>query len=139
FRVRLLKLDETDHVLTLTLHHIVTDGWSMRILRREISAVYAALVGGRPSPLAPLPVQYSDYARLQRQLLEGEVCEQQLAYWRRKLAGITPLELPTDRPRPAVQSFRGIRHPVVLERALGGAGQAPRPRGGGAPLLTPLA
>src|SRR5215213_1766518 len=114
-RVRLLRLGEREHVLLLTMHHIVSDGWSMGVLVRELCALYEAFLQGKESPLAPLTVQYADYAQWQREHLAGEVLEQQLQYWREQLAGAPPLlELPADRPRPAVQSFRGARESVWL-------------------------
>ena len=108
WRTRLLKLSDEEHVLLLTLHHIITDGWSMRVLFRELSRLYNAIAAGQPSPLAELPVQYADYAVWQRQYLQGEVLERQLGYWRKQLAAAPALlSLPTDHPRPAVQSYRG--------------------------------
>src|SRR6185312_3136046 len=107
-RVQLLRLEETEHVVLLTLHHIVTDGWSTGVLIKEVATLYEAYSQGRPSPLAELEWQYGDYAAWQREWLQGEVLEEQLRYWRRPLGGEVPwLELPTDRPRPAVQSYRG--------------------------------
>ena len=107
-RARLLRLAENEHIALLTLHHITTDGWSTGVLVREIGLLYAAYGAGRPSPLAPLPIQYADYAQWQRDFLAGPDQEQELAYWREQLRGIPPvLELPTDRPRPAVQTFNG--------------------------------
>jgi amino acid adenylation domain-containing protein/non-ribosomal peptide synthase protein (TIGR01720 family) len=110
-RTKLLRLAETEHVLLLTMHHIVTDGWSTGIFLRELAVLYEAFTRGEPSPLAELPLQYADYARWQREWLKGEVLETQLAYWRRRLAGSPPvLELPLDRPRPEVPTFRaGMR------------------------------
>ncbi len=106
-RTSLLKLAEEEHLLLLTVHHIVTDGWSMGVLIRELSAHYTS------APLAESPIQYSDYARWQRERLSGEVLEEQLAYWRRQLAGAPALlELPTDRPRPPAMRFRGGRVPA---------------------------
>ncbi|HVR98785.1 MAG TPA: amino acid adenylation domain-containing protein, partial [Thermoanaerobaculia bacterium] len=108
-RLTLLRLDLRDHLLFLTLHHIVSDGWSMGVLLREIAALYAG------SPLPELPLQYADYAAWQRSWLQGEVLESHLAYWRRQLEGAPRvLELPTDRPRPAVQTFRGAALPASL-------------------------
>ncbi|WP_420127101.1 non-ribosomal peptide synthase/polyketide synthase [Longimicrobium sp.] len=108
FRAALLRLGEEDHVLLLTMHHIVSDGWSMGVLFRELSALYAAYLEGRESPLSPPAVQYADYAVWQREQLAGEVLDRQLAYWKERLAGAPDLlEVPTDHPRPAVQSFRG--------------------------------
>ncbi len=101
------------------MHHIASDGWSMGILVREVTALYAAFAAGRPSPLPELPVQYADFAVWQRSWLHGEVLESEIAFWRRQLAGLPPLlELPTDRPRPAVQSFRGAARPVRLPAGL---------------------
>ncbi len=111
----LLRLRESDHVAALTMHHIASDGWSMGILVREVAALYAAFAAGRPSPLPELPVQYADFAVWQRSWLRGEVLESEIAWWRDRLAGLPPLlELPTDRPRPAAQSYRGATRPVRL-------------------------
>ena len=91
-------------MLLVTMHHIVSDGWSMGVLVRELAALYAAFAGGRPSPLPELPIQYADFAAWQRGGCSGEVLASELAYWRGQLAGLPPaLELPTDRPRPAVR------------------------------------
>jgi amino acid adenylation domain-containing protein len=107
-RVVLLRCDEREHILLLTMHHIVGDAWSLGILVEEVAALYDAFNEGRLSPLAELPIQYADFAHWQRSWLQGEVLETQLAYWQRQLAGASPvLELPTDRPRPSVQRFRG--------------------------------
>src|SRR5215210_4056132 len=107
-RLALLRLGASDHVLLLTMHHIATDGWSLGVLVREIAALHAALAQGLPSPLPELAVQYADFAVWQRGWLQGAVLEEQLGHWRRRLAGAPRrLELPTDRPRPAVQTFRG--------------------------------
>ncbi|MBM7114700.1 non-ribosomal peptide synthase/polyketide synthase [Archangium primigenium] len=119
FRVKLLKLEETRHVLLLTMHHIVSDGWSMGILVKEVAALYQAFTTGQPSPLPELPVQYADFAAWQRGWLRDEALEAQLAYWREHLTGAPQvLELPTDRPRPAVQTYRGASHSVALPEAL---------------------
>src|SRR5262249_46792532 len=97
-----------EHLLLLTLHHIVADGWSAGILVRELEALYVAGCAGRPSPLPELAVQYGDYAVWQRQWLEGEVLERGGDYWKEGLRDVPPLlELPADRPRPAVRSQRG--------------------------------
>ncbi|HEX7771878.1 MAG TPA: condensation domain-containing protein, partial [Pyrinomonadaceae bacterium] len=107
-RATVLRLSAEDHVLLFTLHHIVSDGWSMGLLVREVAALYKAYQEGQESPLEELAVQYADYAVWQREWLAGEVLEGQLEYWRRQLAGAPPmLELPADRPRPRVQSYRG--------------------------------
>src|SRR3954447_8569102 len=117
-RVSLLRLDPREHVAVLTIHHIVGDGWSMGILVRELVALYAAAVEGRPSLLPELPIQYADFAVWQRQWLSGEVLEGQIAYWRQRLGEVPALELPTDRPRPAVQTFKGARCRAALPAAL---------------------
>ena len=107
-RVNLLRLSANEHVLLLTMHHIIADGWSMGILVREVAALYEAHRNGVSAQLAELPIQYADYAVWQREHLSGEVLQQQLSYWSKQLAGAPAvLELPADRPRPAVQSFRG--------------------------------
>ena len=118
-RTTLLRLDKEEHILLLTMHHIVSDGWSMGVLFRELSALYEAFSAGKPSPLPELPIQYADFAVWQRQWLQGETLEAQLAYWKKQLDGVCPvLELPTDRPRPAVQTFRGARQSMVLSKSL---------------------
>jgi amino acid adenylation domain-containing protein len=109
-RASLVELGPRDHVLLFTMHHIISDGWSKSVLVREVAALYEAFSAGRPSPLEELPVQYADYAVWQREWLEGAHVEGQLAYWREQLAGLPPvLDLPTDRPRPAVQTYRGAK------------------------------
>jgi amino acid adenylation domain-containing protein len=119
FRAALLRLDAEDHVLLLTMHHVVSDGWSLGVLFRELSALYAAYREGRESPLSELAVQYADYAVWQREQLAGEVLDRQLAYWKERLAGAPELlELPTDHPRPAVQTYRGASVPVELSPEL---------------------
>jgi amino acid adenylation domain-containing protein len=119
FRASLLRLGSEDHVLLLAMHHIVSDGWSGGVLFRELSALYAAYLEGRESPLPELPVQYADYAVWQREQLVGEVLGRQLSYWREHLAGAPELlELPTDHPRPAMQTFRGAMVPVRLSAEL---------------------
>ncbi len=119
FRVRLIRLGAEDHVLVLTIHHIVSDGWSMTLLRRELAAIYTAFLKGAPSPLEELPVQYPDYTFWQRRILSGERLEKQLGYWKKSLDGAPlVLELPTDRPRPAVETFRGANHVVLIPKDL---------------------
>lgn len=109
-RAHLIRLADEDHLILVCIHHIVSDGWSMGIIVREIAAVYNALTTGRQSPLAPLPIQYVDFAAWQRQWLKGERLERQLQYWKKQLDGAPPLlTLPTDRPRPAAQTFSGSR------------------------------
>ena len=114
-RVQLLRLDETEHVVLLTLHHIASDGWSMGVLIKEVARLYEAYSQGVDSPLPELPVQYSDFAVWQRGWLQGEELERQLAYWRMQLGGELPvLELPTDRPRSALQGHRGAHQQFRL-------------------------
>ncbi|HYN22225.1 MAG TPA: SDR family NAD(P)-dependent oxidoreductase, partial [Thermoanaerobaculia bacterium] len=124
--LRLAPLGErSDHVAALTMHHIVSDGWSTGILIREVTALYAAFAEGKPSPLPELPIQYADYAAWQRSWLRGEILESEISFWSAQLAGLPPLlELPTDRPRPAVQSFRGVSRPVRLPAGLSRQAQA---------------
>jgi len=118
-RVTLVKLTENDHVILFTMHHIISDGWSVGVLMQEVAALYEAFSSGQPSPFADLPLQYADFAYWQRQWLSGKVLEAQLNYWREKLSGSPPLlELPTDRPRPAVQSFRGLTISRILPKEL---------------------
>src|SRR6185295_17863208 len=113
-RARLLRLSEEEHVLLVTMHHIVSDGWSMGVLVKEVAALYSAFSTGQAATLEELPVQYADYAVWQREWLQGEVLERQLSYWREQLAGVPAvLELPSDHPRPAVQSFRGSYESVM--------------------------
>ncbi|HLM46854.1 MAG TPA: condensation domain-containing protein, partial [Myxococcaceae bacterium] len=109
-RARLLRLGSEEHVLLLCMHHIVSDGWSMDLLWRELWVLYGAYVQGEESPLPELAVQYADYAAWQREQLRGEALEGRLGYWRQRLAGAPALlELPTDRARPAVQTHRGAQ------------------------------
>ncbi|HSG38020.1 MAG TPA: condensation domain-containing protein, partial [Thermoanaerobaculia bacterium] len=113
-RASLLRLGAEDHVLLLTMHHIVSDGWSLRVLMREVGALYAAFAAGRPSPLPPLPVQYADFAAWQRERLHGEALEREIGYWRQRLEGVPALDLPTDRPRRGTQTFHGARRRATL-------------------------
>jgi hypothetical protein len=107
-RILVLRLSANEHVVLLTMHHIVSDGWSMNLLVQEMATLYQAYSRGDESPLPELAVQYADYAAWQREWLQGEVLEEQLRYWREQLAGELPvLELPTDFPRPLVQSHEG--------------------------------
>jgi amino acid adenylation domain-containing protein len=115
FRATLLLLSAEEHILLLTLHHIISDGWSIGILVRELMELYEAFVGSRASRLAQLPVQYVDFAAWHREWLQGEVLEKAVSYWKEKLAGAPALlELPADRPRPPSQGFAGARQPVVI-------------------------
>lgn len=118
-RVSLLRLAEQDHVLLLTMHHIVSDAWSATIFVRELAALYEAFRKGGPSPLSELPIQYADYALWQREHLQGETLKKELDYWRAQLADAPVLiELPTDHPRPAVQSYRGATRSFFVDPAV---------------------
>ena len=118
-RVQLLRLGEEDHVVLFTMHHIISDGWSLGVLVKEVATLYEAYIKGEASPLPELEIQYADYAVWQREWLQGEVLEEQLSYWQRQLGGELPvLELPTDRPRPAVQSYRGARQSITISAEL---------------------
>jgi amino acid adenylation domain-containing protein len=117
-RARLLRLDDREHVLVLTTHHIVSDGWSQGIIIREIAEHYRAFSDGTPPRPPALPIQYSDYALWEREWLAGEAVESHLAYWRRALDGVVGLELPFDRPRPAAQGFRSTTETFELSESL---------------------
>ena len=118
-RGTVLRLGDEEHVGLLTMHHIVSDGWSAGILVRELAILYVATCAGGSSPLPALPIQYADFAHWQRQWLQGEVLETQIAYWKKQLTGAPDLiDLPTDHPRPAVQSFRGAHQSLVLPKHL---------------------
>ncbi|GAA3083250.1 non-ribosomal peptide synthetase [Streptosporangium carneum] len=117
-RVRLIAFGPRDHVLCVVAHHIVCDGWSFGVLIGELTALYTAFLDGKPSPLPPPPCGYGDFVAEQRLMLDGDEAAESLAYWRRELTGAAPLELPTDRPRPAVRGTRGASHQVPLPRDL---------------------
>ncbi|HET7287153.1 MAG TPA: condensation domain-containing protein, partial [Pyrinomonadaceae bacterium] len=115
FRAQLVRLAEEEHLLLLTMHHIIADGWSLGVMTRELGALYEAYQAGQSSPLPELAIQYADFALWQREWLQGEVLDKQLEYWREQLGGALPeLELPTDRPRPARQSYRGAGERIDL-------------------------
>jgi amino acid adenylation domain-containing protein len=117
-RTSLLELDWDEHTLLLTLHHIISDGWSMGVLLQELAALYNAYSSGYSSPLPALPIQYGDYALWQRIYLQEEMREEQVSYWQEQLAALAILQLPTDRPRPSIQTFRGAKYPLALSAAL---------------------
>ncbi|MDF5731658.1 MAG: condensation domain-containing protein, partial [Rhizonema sp. PD38] len=120
-RTTLLHLTEKEHVLLVTMHHIISDGWSMGIFIQELSALYEAFSGGKPSPLLDLPLQYADFTEWQREWLQGEVLETQLFYWKKQLADLPMLQLPSDRKRPAIQTFRGETQSFALPPDLSAA------------------
>jgi len=114
-RTTLVKLSERQHVFLVVMHHITSDGWSLVLFFKELSAIYKAISRGEDNPLSDLDVQYADYAAWQREWLQGDVLERQLSYWTRQLGGELPvLQLPTDRLRPAMQTFSGAREWLVL-------------------------
>jgi amino acid adenylation domain-containing protein len=118
-RVSLIRISAEEHILLLTAHHIVFDGWSIEIFIKELAGLFAAFSTGRPSPLAELPIQYGDYAAWQREWLTGETLESQLSFWKNQLGGKLPvLDLPSDRPRPPVQTFKGAKQRFFLSEEL---------------------
>ncbi|MCC5648468.1 amino acid adenylation domain-containing protein [Nostoc sp. XA013] len=118
-RAKLLHLQAEQSILILTLHHLVGDGWSIKILVQELSTIYQAFSAGKLSQLPQLPLQYTDFVYWQRNWLQGEVIDKHLAYWKQQLGGNLPvLQLPTDRPRPPIQTFRGKQQKFVLSKAL---------------------
>ena len=115
----LLKLAPQEHILLLVMHHIASDGWSMGILWEQLTQLYQAFLNGQPNPLETLPIQYADYAVWQREWLSDEILDRQLSYWQQQLAGAKPLlELPTDHPRPAAQTYRGASQSFILPKSL---------------------
>ncbi|BDA68754.1 hypothetical protein CAL7716_029200 [Calothrix sp. PCC 7716] len=118
-RVKLLRLGEQEHIVLLTMHHIVSDGWSIGVLVEELATLYQVFCNGQPSPLPPLSIQYVDFAAWQRQWLQGQALETQLSYWLKQLENAPKvLELPTDHPRPAIQTFRGATYSFELSKEL---------------------
>ncbi|HEX3527655.1 MAG TPA: amino acid adenylation domain-containing protein, partial [Thermoanaerobaculia bacterium] len=139
-RATLLRLEPEEHALLLTLHHIVSDGWSTAVMLRETAALYTAFAAGTPSPLAELPVQYADFAAWQRGWLQGDALAAQISWWRTRLAEAPAvLELPTDRPRPAVMSTRGARRALRLPAGLAADLAALSRRSGATPFMVVLA
>src|SRR5579885_1500705 len=118
-RARLLRITDGKHALLLTMHHIISDGWSMGVFATELLSLYRAYSRQQPSSLPDLPIQSADFALWQRQQLQGETLERLLGYWRHQLAGSPSLlQLPTDHPRPAAQTFRGGRYSFLLSSQL---------------------
>ena len=137
-RTTLLRLGEQEFILLLTMHHIIFDGWSFTILLRELSEIYEAYAAGRPSPLPELAIQYGDFAVWQRRWLRGDALEAKLDYWRKKLADLPLLQLPTDYPRPTFQSFQGARCTLNIPRRLCDAIRALGVTEGMTPFMTLL-
>ena len=124
-RITLLQLDKAEYILLLVAHHIIADGWSMKVFIQELTALYTAFSHSQPSPLPKLPIQYADFAVWQRQLLQGEFLAGHLAYFKRHLGSELPiLELPVDRPRSAIQTFKGATQSLILPQALAKAVKA---------------
>jgi amino acid adenylation domain-containing protein/non-ribosomal peptide synthase protein (TIGR01720 family) len=139
-RIVLLRLAGREHIIALTLHHIVSDDWSNGILIRELALLYEAFSAGRPSPLPELAIQYGDFAWWEREVLQGEELDRQLSYWVERLQGApSALALPTDRPRPAQQTFRGGSEPFALEPEVSAALQELGWRHGATPFMVLLA
>ncbi|MBA3947793.1 MAG: amino acid adenylation domain-containing protein, partial [Herpetosiphonaceae bacterium] len=139
-RVTLLRLAPDDHLLVLALHHSISDGWSTGVLVRELVTLYRAFHSWQVPTLPPLPIQYADYARWQRDWLQGTVRDQQLAYWRQQLQGpLAVLDLPTDHPRPSIQTFRGAQVTMTLSPELLAALQSLSQREGATLFMTLLA
>jgi len=140
WRVRLVRFGADDHLLLMTLHHVISDGWSMTLLVEELLALYAAFSQGQQAQLPALPIQYSDYARWQREWMASGERERQLAYWTEALGATQPvLELPTDHPRPLRQSYRGARFNVPISATLGAAVRELAQREGVTPFMLLLA
>ncbi|MBW4515816.1 MAG: amino acid adenylation domain-containing protein [Timaviella obliquedivisa GSE-PSE-MK23-08B] len=138
-RVTLLQFTPIEAVLLLTLHHIVADGWSLGVLIRELSFFYTAFVEGRIPILPPLPIQYSDFTCWQRNEMQGDILEKQLIYWRSKLQDLQVLHLPSDRPHPLVQTYRGATYPLQFSPTLTQALEAFSQQSGVSLFMTLLA
>ncbi|NEQ65703.1 MAG: amino acid adenylation domain-containing protein [Symploca sp. SIO2D2] len=117
-RAQLFQLGTTEHILQIILHHIASDGWSLTVLPKDLSAFYTAVVQDKPCLLPSLPIQYADFAVWQRNYLQGETLEKQLGYWKQKLQDLPQLQLPTDYPRPAVETFNGAGVPIHIPATL---------------------
>ena len=138
-RTRLLRQRADEHLLLITMHHVVSDGWSLGVLVQELSQLYGSFASSRPSPLPELEIQYADYAAWQRAWLQGSVLENQLQFWRQKLAGLPTLQLHADRPRPPRQTFQGAAESLLLPRSLSDQLQALSRHEGATLFMTLLA
>ncbi|OUL18939.1 AMP-dependent synthetase [Nostoc sp. T09] len=139
-RSQLLRLAQQEHILILCMHHIISDGWSIGILLRELAEIYEAFSKGLPSPLPELAIQYADFAYWQRQWLQGQVFHNQLNYWKQQLSGnISVLQLPTDRPRPAIQTFTGKKQFFTFPKKLSAAVNEFNQREGATQFMTLIA
>ncbi|NEQ78176.1 MAG: amino acid adenylation domain-containing protein, partial [Okeania sp. SIO2C9] len=117
-RAQLFQLGTTEHILQITLHHIASDGWSLTVLPKELSAIYTAILENQPSSLPELPIQYADFAVWQKNYLQGETLQTQLNYWKQKLQDLPQLQLPKDHPRPPVETFNGAGIPINIPAAV---------------------
>ena len=138
-RISLLRLGDAEHTVLLTMHHLITDGWSFNLAGEELITLYQAFRQGRPSPLPIPPIQYADFARWQREQFQSGAWTTRIERWKRRLAGVPPLELPTDRPRPPVRRALGAQHPLVLSPELSDAVRALSRSEGVTPFMTLLA
>jgi amino acid adenylation domain-containing protein/non-ribosomal peptide synthase protein (TIGR01720 family) len=139
-RSTLLRMEEADHVLMLTMHHIVSDGWSVGVFMRELKTLYSACCAGKPSPLPDLPIQYADFSLWQRERMESGALEQQLAYWKERLSGAPELlDLPLDRARPAARTDAGAVYSLKLNEALSNGLRALSQKEGASLFMTMLA
>ncbi|MEH2238951.1 condensation domain-containing protein [Nostoc sp.] len=139
-RVQLLYLKPEEHILLFTMHHIIADGWSIGILIQELAEIYQAISHGLPSPLLELPIQYADFADWQRKWLQGEILHTQLDYWKQQLSGnLSVLQLTTDRPRPAIQTFTGKKQFLAFPKALSEAVKELNQREGVTQFMTLIA
>ena len=138
-RASLIKIAEEDHVLVVTMHHIASDGWSISILVKEVVELYESYISDRPAQLPELKVQYADYAIWQREYLQGEVLEKKLSYWKDKLQGVAPLELPTDYRRPPIASRKGAATTFTVDKGVSNKLQAFSQQHGATMFMTLLA
>jgi amino acid adenylation domain-containing protein len=139
-RALLIRLEPEQHVFLMTMHHIVSDGWSMIVFLRELAQIYSSFTLNKPIPFPPLAIQYADFAHWQREWLKDEVLESQLGYWKERLSSeVAVLNLPADHPRPAIQTFRGGTHTLLLSPALHDALNALSRREGATLFMTVLA
>ncbi|WPB81916.1 amino acid adenylation domain-containing protein [Archangium violaceum] len=138
-RAALLRVQDTEHVLLVTPHHIISDGWSAGVMMKELAVLYAAFVSGAASPLPELSVQYADYAAWQLQWLRGPALEKELSWWKQTLADVPVLRLSTDKPRPAVQSYLGAQHRFTVPRSVADALGALAKREGATPFMVLMA
>ena len=117
-RADLVKMEEDDHILVVTIHHIAYDGWSLPVIVKEVVELYSAYISGRAAMLPPLPLQFADYAIWQRSRLQGQLLEEKIGYWKNKLEGVPPLQLPTDYSRPAIRTLRGASFNFLIDKEL---------------------